>query len=230
MKTEDYLTLPERINRVVKVTLPPDVMRRYEQFEEEQILAIEGEEEDISAVNAAALSNKLLQFAGGAIYFDGGSEYYAVHRAKLEALKEHIESANGQPVLVFYNFRHEKERILRETKEYQPVCIEERGSIDAWNKGEIKVLLAHPASAGHGLNLQYGGHIIIWYGINWSLELYQQACARLHRMNQVKPVIVYHLVAVGTLDAEVMLSLEGKAKTQESLMQAIKARIKKYKK
>lgn len=226
MKAKDYLSLPERINRTVRVYLPEPVLRQYEDFEREQILEID--EEGIAAVNAAALSNKLLQFANGAIY-DADKNYHEVHDAKLEALEELVEAANGQPVLVFYSFRHDLERIKARLKAFKPQELNTPEDIRKWNSGRIQVLLAHPASAGHGLNLQAGGNIIVWFGLNWSLELYQQANARLDRQGQVKPVIVHHLVVSGTMDEDVMKSVENKAERQEALMEAIKARIRKYK-
>lgn len=226
MKAEDYLELPQRIDQTVEVRFPENVMERYQEFEKQQVLAIEGEG-DISAVNAAALSNKLLQFANGAIY-DADRNVHTIHDEKLEALEEILEAANGQPVLVFYSFKHDAARISKKFKTYHPVLIDGADDIKAWNKGEIQLMLAHPASAGHGLNLQAGGHIVVWFGLNWSLELYQQANARLHRQGQTKPVTIYHLVAKGTLDEDVMKAIAGKADKQEALMQAVKVRIEKY--
>lgn len=226
MKAEDYLDLPRRMDRVVTVRLSPETRKKYENFEREQILAIEGEE--VSAVNAAALSGKLLQFANGAVY---GTEknYHEIHMAKIEALKELIEAANGQPVLVFYSFRSDCDRITKHLADYKPQMLKTAADIRKWNNGEIPLLLAHPASAGHGLNLQEGGNTIVWFGLTWSLELYQQANARLHRQGQIKPVMVYHLVAEKTMDGDVMESLAKKTGSQEALMNAVKARVKKYK-
>lgn len=228
MKAEDYLELPERIDQTVEVCLPENVMERYQEFEKQQVLAIE-EEGDISAVNAAALSNKLLQFGNGAIY-DADRNVHTIHDEKLEALGEILEAANGQPVLVFYSFKHDASRIAQKFKSYRPVLIDGADDIKAWNRGDIQLMLAHPASAGHGLNLQAGGHIVVWFGLNWSLELYQQANARLHRQGQTKPVIIHHLVAKGTMDEDVMKAIAGKADKQEALMQAVKVRIDKYRK
>lgn len=226
MKAEDYLELPQRIDQTVEVNLSDKVMERYQEFEKQQVLAIE-EEGDISAVNAAALSNKLLQFGNGAIY-DAERNVHTIHDEKLEALDEIIEAANGQPVLVFYSFKHDASRIAQKFKAYRPVLIDGADDIKAWNRGDIQLMLAHPASAGHGLNLQAGGHIVVWFGLNWSLELYQQANARLHRQGQTKPVTVYHLVAKGTMDEDVMTAIAGKSDKQEALMQAVKVRIEKY--
>ena len=208
--------------------MPESVREKYEEFEKQQILALEDQEE-ITAVNAAVLSNKLLQFSNGAIYGEN-HEFHEIHQAKLEALEEIVEAANGNPVLVFYSFKHDAERIKKRLKTYRPVELKGSAEIQAWNAGQIPVLLAHPASAGHGLNLQTGGNVIVWFGLNWSLELYQQANARLHRQGQTKPVIIHHLVAPGTMDEDVMASLSRKGESQDALMEAIKARIKKYKK
>lgn len=228
MKAEDYLQLPQRIDQTIEIRFPDKVMEKYQEFEKQQVLAIE-EEGDISAVNAAALSNKLLQFANGAIY-DADRNVHAIHEEKLEALDEILEAANGQPVLVFYSFKHDASRIAKKFQSYKPVLIDGANDIRAWNRGEIRLLLAHPASAGHGLNLQAGGHIVVWFGLNWSLELYQQANARLYRQGQTKPVTIYHLVAKGTMDEDVMKAIAGKADKQEALMQAVKVRIEKYRK
>jgi len=226
MKAKDYLSLPERINRTVEVKLPPDIQQQYDDFERDQVLSIL-DAEDISAASAAALSTKLRQFANGAVY-DDSKEWHEVHRVKIEALVELVEEANGQPVLIFYAFLHDLARIQSALKAYKPKTLDSAEEIKQWNAGKIQVLLAHPASAGHGLNLQAGGNIIIWYGLNWSLELYQQANARLDRQGQVKPVIVHHLVTVQTIDTRIIEALDGKAQTQYALMEAVKAILNKY--
>lgn len=228
MKAEDYLTLPERIDRTVEINLPTAIKAKYDEFEKEQVLALE-DSEDISAINAAALSNKLLQFANGAVY-DAEKSYHEVHKEKLEALEEIVDAANGQSVLVFCSFKHDYERIKKHLKGYKPQLLITPEDEQKWNDGKIQVLLAHPASVGYGLNLQEGGNIIVWYGLNWSLELYQQANARLHRQGQARPVIIHHLVVSGTMDEDVIKSIAGKAECQEALMQAVKVRIQKYKK
>jgi SNF2 family DNA or RNA helicase len=227
MKAKDYLSLPERINRTVEVKLPPDLQQQYEDFERDQVLSLI-DSEDISATSAAALSTKLRQFANGAVY-DEDKNWHTVHRVKIEALMELVEEANGQPVLIFYAFLHDLERIKSALKTYKPKTLDSAEQIKEWNAGKISVLLAHPASAGHGLNLQAGGNIIIWFGLNWSLELYQQANARLDRQGQVKPVIVHHMVTVQTIDTRIIAALDGKAQTQDALMSAVKAIINKYK-
>jgi len=227
MKAKDYLSLPERINRTIEINLPANIQKKYDEFERDQVLALE-DSEDISAINAAALSTKLRQFANGAIY-DDQKNWHEVHDIKLEALSEIVEAANGQPVLIFYSFIHDLERISKTLKSYKPRQLKSSEDIADWNAGKISVLLAHPASAGHGLNLQAGGNNIIWFGLNWSLELYQQANARLDRQGQIKPVIVHHLVVVDTIDTKVFSVLDGKAETQDALMQAVRAIIKKHK-
>ena len=228
MKAKDYLSLPERINITTEVRFTPDLQNKYDEFERDQVLALE-DSEDISAINAAALSTKLRQFANGAIY-DEYKNWHEVHDMKIEALQELVEQANGNPVLIFYSFKHDLERITKALKSYKPRTLEGASDISDWNSGKIQVLLAHPASAGHGLNLQAGGHTVVWFGLNWSLELYQQANARLDRQGQLKPVTVYHLVMVETIDTKVFKVLDGKAETQDALMQAVRAIIKKYKK
>ena len=229
MKAKDYLSLPERVNHTIEVKLPKAIQEKYDEFEKQQVLSILESDTDISAVNAAALSTKLRQFANGAVY-DAEKNYHVVHDEKLEALEEIVEAANGQPVLIFYSFKHDLERIQQRLKGYKPRMLENSADIEDWNNGKIQVLLAHPMSAGHGLNLQIGGNIVIWFGLNWSLELYQQANARLDRQGQIKPVIVYHLIAVNTIDQKVFLALEGKAEGQDALLNAVKAIINKYKK
>ena len=229
MKAKDYLELPERVDNDVKVKLSDVNMKKYLEFEKEQILQLpEDETGDVSAVNAAALSNKLLQFANGAVY-DADKGIHEIHTEKLEALTEIVEAANGQPVLIFYAFKHDLYRIQKKLKAYHPVEIGGSECIRAWNAGRIQLLLAHPASAGHGLNLQAGGNIVIWYSLPWSSELYLQANARLYRQGQAKPVIIHKLIAEGTIDEDVVKALDGKIDKQEALMQAVKARIEKYK-
>ncbi len=177
----------------------------------------------MEAVNAAALTNKLLQFANGAVYTDGKGNWEALHRHKLDALEDIVAEACGRPVLVAYTFKSDKVRIKRHFK--NAVAIDEDGAIEKWNTGNVPLLLAHPASAGHGLNLQQGGNIVVWYGLNWSLELYQQFNARLHRQGQRKPVFVHHLVMSDSVDVTVLEALQNKRITQKALLDALKKDI-----
>lgn len=226
MKALDFLDMPELTYINNYVELSPKVKKQYDKFEEDQVLQLM-QEEEITALSAAALSNKLLQFAGGAIY-DADRQVHGVHNEKLETLVEMIEAANGSPVLVAYNFQHEKDRILDALKDYGAEALEGVDSVRRWNNGEIPVLVTHPASAGHGLNMQKGGNRIIWFGVTWSLELYQQFNARLWRQGQRSGVFVHHIVARGTIDEKVIAALSGKAATQDRLMSAVKDLIKKY--
>jgi SNF2 family DNA or RNA helicase len=223
MKAEDWLEMPERIDRVVSVRIPEKAREKYEQLERDLLLPFQ--DGDVTADNAAVLSGKLLQLANGAVYDENGA-VREIHSAKLEALDDTIEAANGRPVLVFYAYRHDLARLQERLPEARILDTEK--DIEDWNKGVIPVGLAHPASAGHGLNLQAGGNIIVWFGLTWSLELYQQAVARLYRQGQERSVIVHHLVSENTIDEDVMKALESKDVTQEALLDAVKARIEKY--
>ena len=222
MKAEDYLKMPDRINNKIEVNLPKRIEEKYKQLERDLLLPLK--ESDIVANNAAALTNKLLQFSNGAIYDENG-EVEEIHDEKLKALDELIEAANRKPVLIFYSYKHDKDRILKHLKNVR--VLETKEDIDDWNRGKIEVLLTHPASAGHGLNLQVGGNIIVWFGLTWSLELYQQANARLHRQGQKENVIIHHIISKGTVDEDVMVALEKKKVNQEELLRAVKARLEK---
>lgn len=219
MKACDYLNMPERIDNQVEVVLHALEMEMYRKMEREMLLPFE--EGDIDAVNAAALTNKLLQMANGAVY-DENQTVRMMHSKKLDALADLIEASNGKPVLLFYSYLHDKTRIKQRftVSELHTVA-----DIEAWNRGEIGIAVTHPASAGHGLNLQAGGSTIIWFGLPWSLEYYQQANARLWRQGQQETVVIHHLIAKGTVDEEVMRALERKETTQTALIQAVKARI-----
>ncbi len=221
MRAEDYLTLPERMDNVIRVKLPEDALKTYRDLERDQIIELEGE--TVSAMSAAAVMGKLLQMSGGAVYDDAGS-WVAFHDEKTKALQGIIDTNDG-PVLVFYAYRHERERLIRDLGKLKPRQLQTEKDIDDWNAGRIRLLLAHPASVGYGLNLQAGGHTIVWYSLPWSLELYQQANARLHRQGQTMPVIVHHLVAAGTVDEQVMKSLKKKDMSQAALMDALKERL-----
>lgn len=219
MKSCDHLKLPELIMNEVEVVLENQEVERYQAFKKEMVMTI-GEEE-IDAVNAASLSNKLLQLANGSIY-DEEKNYHAVHDKKIEALEQLVEEANGKPVLIAYWFKADKQRIEQRLNVRE---IQSAEDIEDWNKGEIQVGLIHPASAGHGLNLQQGGCTLIWFGLTWSLELYQQTNARLYRQGQNQTVVIHHIITKNTIDEDVMKALKRKERTQEALMSAVKARI-----
>lgn len=219
MKAEDWLEMPERIDSIQSVRLSAKEMQDYEKFEREAYLQfLEGE---VTAASAAALTGKLLQYSNGAMYLPDG-DYVKTSEKKMDMLEELVEAANGKPVLVFYSFRHDLERI--QDKFPKAVKLKDSKDIEAWNNGEISMLLAHPAGAGHGLNLQDGGCIIIWFGLTWSLELYQQANARLYRQGQKQAVIIHHLITEGTRDEDVLRSLQGKEDVQNTVMEALKVK------
>ena len=240
MKSEDYLKMPSRIDNYIKLSMTEELRKKYLDFEKEKVLEIftetvETEDgatiqpKEINAVNAGALSNKLLQFANGAIY-DDDKVAHPIHDIKLEALKEIIEDANGKSVLVAWTYQFDRDRILSYLKAFKPRELKGPQDIKDWNAGKIQVLLAHPASAGHGLNLQAGGNIIVWFGQTWSLELYQQFNARLYRQGQKSNVIINHLILKGTHDEDVISALKTKDMRQNDLMNSIKAKIDRYKK
>jgi SNF2 family DNA or RNA helicase len=220
MKSQDFLQMPERLERDVTVKLPPAAREKYKELEREMVAKLEGK--TVDAVNAAVLTNKLLQMASGAVY-DENKAVAELHSAKLDALEDLIEAANGKPVLIYYNYRHDKERIQKRFKEAWEIKTPE--DFRSWNLGEIPVAIAHPASMGHGLNLQHGGSTVIWFSLPWSLELYQQANARLWRQGQKDTVVIFRLIAEGTIDRDVVRALAKKDLTQENLMQAVKARV-----
>lgn len=219
MKAIDYLDMPEYISRNVEVTMNEKEQKLYEQLESEMVLSIGDEELD--AVNAAALSNKLLQMANGAVYGEEKKVFH-IHDRKLDALEDLIEAANGKPVLVAYWFKHDRDRIKDRFKVRD---IDTSKDISDWNDGKVPVALIHPASAGHGLNLQDGGSTIIWFGLTWSLELYLQLNARLYRQCQLNTVVVEHIITKGTVDEDVIKALERKDAGQSALIAAVKARI-----
>ncbi|MCO7125098.1 DEAD/DEAH box helicase [Sporolactobacillus shoreicorticis] len=221
MKASDYLQLPKRVDNVVELELNKSEQKRYKQLERDLLLPFANG--DIVANTAAVLSNKLLQYANGAIYNENG-EVQELHSVKLDALEQIVEEANGQPILVFYQYKHDLERIKARFKQARE--LENSQTIANWNAGKIEMLLVHPASAGHGLNMQDGGHIIVWFSMLWSLEQYLQANARLDRQGQKESVIVHHLVAKGTIDEQALNVLQQKAGGQEALLEAVKARLK----
>lgn len=220
MSAEDYLELPERMNNVINVRLSDQEMKIYRTMEKEQILTLE--DSDIVALSAGTVAGKLLQMANGAVYDQEGG-YRIIHDRKLEALEEIIDTTD-EPVLVFYNYQHDYDRLAERLQKYFPKSLDTADDIQDWNGGKIRILLAHPASVGHGLNIQDGGRTIIWFGLTWSLELYQQANARLYRQGQRKNVIIHHLVAAGTIDEQVMAALEKKDTGQKALLDALKSR------
>jgi SNF2 family DNA or RNA helicase len=218
LQTEDYLDLPKRMNSIVKVYPSGAVMDQYKALEKDFLLTLD--DADIEAMSAAALANKLLQFSNGALY-DECKKFSVVHDLKIDALKDLVEDNAGENILVAYNFKSDLARIKKAIP--QAVALDkDPATIDKWNRGEIPLLLVHPASAGHGLNLQAGGRVVVWFGLNWSLELYEQLNGRLHRQGQERPVRVIHLVADGMLDEKVMQAVEGKASTQRELLTALK--------
>ena len=219
MKACDYLKMPERIENIVEVSMDQKEAALYKKLEREMILTFE--DGDIDVVNAAALSNKLLQMANGAVY-DEFKAVKSIHSKKLEALEDLIEAANGKPVLIFYAYKHDKERISGRFKVTEILTSED---ISKWNEGKIPIAIAHPASVGHGLNLQAGGSTVIWFGLTWSLELYQQANARLWRQGQKNTVVIHHIICKGTIDEDVIKSLNKKESGQAALLNAVKARI-----
>ena len=231
MRAEDYLEMPERIDNFVRVTMPDKLMDAYKKFEQENVITLANEIEEgtttVNAVNAAALSNKLLQFANGAMY-DENKNVVPIHDLKLEALKEIIEAADGKPVLVAWTYQFDRDRIKNYFRSMAPRELKTAEDINDWNAGKVKLMLAHPASAGHGINLQAGGNIIVWYGLTWSLELYQQFNARLYRQGQKQRTIIHHRVNSGTHDEDVVRALKSKDKTQNNLMNSIKAKLELY--
>lgn len=221
MKAEDYLKLPDFTTIERSVRLSDPVMQRYRRMERDLLLTID--DKTIDAVNAAALTTKLLQLSSGAVYSDI-SDPVMFHTEKMEALDQIVEEADGENVLVFYGYRHERDRIL--DRYPQAVDIKSDGAITRWKEGKIGMLVAHPASAGHGLNLQSGGRISVWYTLPTSLELYQQACKRLHRQGQTRPVINYVLMGRGTYDEVVYHQiLQSKEREQNAVLKALKARM-----
>ena len=220
MKGSDYLKLPELVINEVPMKLSEKEMKTLDTMKRDLITTVKGEE--ITAANAAALSGKLLQMANGAVYDDQGVVIH-IHDRKLDALEDLIEAANGKPVLIAYWFKHDLSRIQ---KRFEVEVLSTRDSIKRWNDGEIPIAVTHPASAGHGLNLQAGGSTLVWFGLTWSLELYQQTNARLWRQGQNETVVIHHLIAKGTIDERVMKALNDKNNTQAALIDAVKATLK----
>ena len=224
MKSADHLKMPELVNSRYMVRLDEPELVKYERMKRDLLLKLpEGE---VTAANAAALSGKLSQMANGAVYSDDGT-YEKIHDRKLDALEDIIEAANGKPVLAAYWYQHDLERIQERLSEFKIGCarLDKERNIRRWNEGKIPVGLIHPASAGHGLNLQSGGNILVWFGLTWSLELYQQTVARLWRQGQKKTVSVIHILAAKTIDEQIMRALETKDHTQRALIDAVRAEV-----
>lgn len=223
MEAKDYLDLPDRINNTVEIEFSPELAKEYKEFEKEAVMELANT--DVVAINAGVLANKLLQFSNGAIY-DEDRNIHEIHNLKGEAAKELVENSNGKNILIAWTYQFDRDRLLK----LIPNARELKGDIDVveWNAGKIPVLLMHPASGGHGLNLQSGGNTIVWFGQTWSLELYQQLNARLDRQGQTEAVIIHHLVVKNTMDEAVLKRLASKEKGQKALMEATKALIKEY--
>lgn len=220
LKAEDWLEVPDLIESDIRIALSEKESKAYREFERDQIMSLDGK--DIEAVTAAALANKLLQFTGGAMY-DTEHGWHVMSDAKLRALEDIIETTGDEPVLVFYQFRHELSRLLERFKPLHPVTFSgEPDILRDWNTGRIRLMLCQPASVQYGLNMQAGGHIIVWYAPTWNLEQYQQANARLHRQGQERPVLCYRLICEGTIDERVISAVNGKHSAQESLLAMIR--------
>jgi SNF2 family DNA or RNA helicase len=220
MTAEDYLLLPERIDLVEKVQLPVEIMKGYREFERNLIVQMKTGE-TLEAASIAVLTNKLLQWANGTNYTGEDKQFVEIHSAKLDALEDIINDNAGENIIVVYNYRSDLVRLMRRFP--KATVLDKNGiAIDQWNKGEISLLLAHPASAAHGINLQAGGAMIVWYGLNWSLELDQQMNARVHRQGQIKPVRIIRIVAEGTIDIRVLSVLKSKSRIQSDLINSLK--------
>ena len=228
MKAEDYLQLPDITYHEIPVELDAKSRKAYDELERMMVLQLPEDEADISVTSAAALSNKLLQLANGALY-DEDHSVHEIHNCKIEAFVELIESLQGKPALVFYNYQHDRTRILQALEKMQLRVRELKTTQDEddWNARKIDVLLTHPASSAYGLNLQQGGNHVIWFGLTWNYELYTQANKRLHRQGQQEKVIIHHLVTSGTRDEDVMQALQRKDDVQNWVMESLKARIRK---
>lgn len=219
MKGADYLELPERIDIDVPVKLSPGTYGAYKLFEREKVMELAGTE--ITAANAMALTGKLLQFSNGAIY-DTEKVWHEMHKEKLYALEDIIERADGEPILVFYSYQHDLDRIMKHFVKYKPRHLQKEKDKNDWNEGKIQLMLAHPASTGHGLNLQFGGHIMVWFGLTFDLELYLQSIARLHRQGQLVSCRMYRLITRGTVDEHVANVLEMKQTGQDDMLLAVR--------
>jgi len=222
LDANDYLKMPDKIVNDIFVDMPEEHRDLYDELKRKFLIEIEGEK--VVAAFAASLTNKLLQFCNGAVYVDDTGRYKKIHDKKLEALDDIIEEAAGEPVLVAYQYKSDKERILKRYK--NAVALDkDPETIKRWNAGKIDILVAHPASAGHGLNLQHGGHIMVWFGLTWSLELYLQFIARLFRQGQTRPVIIHRIMMINSIEAIVAAALNRKFKTQYDLLNALRKTV-----
>lgn len=222
LSSEDYLELPDKMEHKVELDFPPKLWEGYKMLEKDFLLEL-SKDENIVAFNSGAKVNKLLQYCNGAVYIDENN-YASIHDLKLDALEEIIEESQGEPILIAYSFRHDKERILKRFP--GAVVLDRKGTqMEAWNKGQISLMLAHPASAGHGINLQHGGNIIVWYGQNWSLELVTQLNGRIHRQGQTKPVQIYYILMRDTVDNIVFQAIQDKDVTQKELLNRLKLKV-----
>jgi SNF2 family DNA or RNA helicase len=220
MSGEDYLQLPNRIDLIETVVMPPDIKEKYDKFEHSLFMKCDIDI-TVDAINAAVLANKLLQFSNGAIYYDDLKNWTEIHSLKLDALAEIIEENESENILVAYSYKHDLERLIKRFPS-AVVLGKDPKIIELWNEGKIKLLFAHPGSCGHGLNIQYGGSMIVWYGATWNLEYYLQMNARLHRQGQTKPVRVIRIVTAGTIDERVVSALGEKDVVQSDLLRALK--------
>ncbi|WP_228522780.1 SNF2-related protein [Staphylococcus chromogenes] len=224
MKAKDYLTMPELVMSEKKVELSKKERGIYEQLEKDMLVELTESDSAIVALSAGVLSQKLLQLANGAVYDDLGYTQI-IHDKKLEMLDEIVEESQGESILVFYNFVHDRDRILERYKQAEVLNDENK---NRWDNGNVEMLLCHPASAGHGLNLQQGGHIVVWFGLTWDLELYQQANARLYRQGQKETTVIHHIMTEDSIDQRVYDSLQNKSLNQDALLNAVKARMEAY--
>lgn len=222
MKAIDYIEMPDRVDNVIRLVMPENIKKVYKKFERDYLVTLD--EEMIVTKNAGAVATKLLQMANGAVYTEDRG-YIRIHDLKLQALEEIMEDNEGKPVMVFYNFNHDRDRLLEHFKAYKPVILKDEEDKRRWDNKEIGMLLAHPASMGHGLNLQAGGNIIVWFGLTYNLEHYLQANARLYRQGQRETVIIHHLVVEDTQDEQALQSITVKKLTQDELLEAVKAKI-----
>lgn len=226
LKAEDHIKMPERVDNFIKLKMPRHVYEIYKEMEKNYLVSID--EEMITAASAGVVANKLLQMANGAVY-DENRKVVHIHDLKLEALEEIIDDNDGKPIMVLYNYQHDYNRLVARFEKMKPRELETKKDLDDWNNGKIPLLLAHPASMGHGLNLQAGGNIIVWFGLTYSLENYLQANARLYRQGQKETVIINHLITENTEDENAIMRLTQKRMNQDELVRAIKAKIRKAK-